>query len=343
MSKNQIWKFLKKLDQIENITEVMINSPDHIFIEQAGKIIYLDENLEIEHINIFIDEVAKLNNLNFNIDRPMLDGVLPDGSRINIIGFGLTEKFPAITIRKYLKKIISLEENGSMFNLSKRWIDFFKVTIKANFNIIVYGGTGAGKTTFLNLLLNEIDVTQRIVVIEDTRELSLKLPNVIYLKPSLVSKNPELSSPRNLVKNALRMRPDRIIIGEVRGGEAFDLLIAMNTGHSGSMSSIHANSNKEFVARFTNLVLMSNMGCNDSIVKAQLSSGVDLIVGLKKNKNGQNTIFDISEFTGVESDTISINQLAHEKEGILVSRKIASLKMDRLLAAGLPKDFFNNV
>lgn len=337
---NQVSVLLSKIDKMEGITEVMLNGPDNIFIEQQGRLIYLDESVTAKSYSDYIKLIAKYNNKEFSDDFPILDGSLPDGSRINIIGGELTDRHPVLTIRKYLESFDSLENSYGKFSLDKKWLNYLRAIVQSKLNLIIYGGTGAGKTTFLNLLLNEINPTERIVVIEDTRELICRNPNTVYLK-SLNDTNPSLfSGLRPLVKNSLRMRPDRIIVGEVRSAEAFDLIMALNTGHSGSMTSIHANSTKDVVHRLGNLILLNGIDFPGETVSRQISSAINIVIGLQKGINGQNFVKDISEFVGMESGTISINQIAKFNGERLIPEKSSSYFLKRLVEVGLAPNFF---
>ncbi|MDA8792323.1 ATPase, T2SS/T4P/T4SS family [Bacteriovoracaceae bacterium] len=342
LKNNQVSVLLSKIEKMDGITEVMLNGPKNIFIEQQGRIIYLDDAVSEKSYLEYIKLIAKYNKKDFSKSVPILDGSLPDGSRINIIGGELTDRYPVLTIRKYLESFDSLENSYEKFCLDKKWLNYFKSIIQSRLNLIIYGGTGAGKTTFLNLLLNEINPTERIVVIEDTRELVCRNPNVVYLK-SLTDTAPSFfSGLRPLVKNSLRMRPDRIIVGEVRSAEAFDLIMAMNTGHSGSMTSIHANTTKDVIHRLSNLILLNGIDFPGETVARQISSAINIVIGLQKGMNGRNHIRDISEFVGMESGNVSINQIAKFDGEKLVPGKSSSYYLKRLVEVGLAPNFFKS-
>lgn len=342
-SENLVWNMLNDLSNKRGITEIVINDPRTVFVEREGQFIQLNVNLPKKHINDFINEVAVYNRKECHKDTPILDGNLPDGSRINVITEPFAKHSPAITIRKYLKNIKTFKGAPGIFGLNNFWAQFFQAAVVAKMNIIVSGGTGVGKTTFLNLLLNELASQERVVTIEDTIELSFSIPNLVRLEAgsmSLASK--QIITIRDLVKNTLRMRPDRIIIGEVRGGEIFDLLQAMNTGHSGSMTSVHANSSAECLSRIETLYLMAGYEVPYHVIRRQVVSAVDFIVQLSRTKEGDRIVSHVSELTGIEADTIQLQTIASYDDGVLKPMGLAPTVMDKLHnEAGLPIDYFN--
>lgn len=339
---NSVWQLIKDLDQKKGITEIVINTPEKVFVERDGQFIQLNVQILKDDLLSFANEVAELNNREFNNKNPILDGKLPDGSRINIIAEPYGHASMAVTIRKYIKSIKSFEDNPSLFGLNIKWVEFFKAVVSSRQNVIVSGGTGVGKTTFINLLLNELSLADRVITIEDTLELTLDVPNVVRLE--VFSSTGELSglTARELVKNTLRMRPDRIIVGELRGGELFDLLQAMNTGHDGSMSSIHANSTGECISRMENLFLMAGFEVPFKVIRKQIAQGVDFIVQLGRNREGERVVNQIMEITGMEGANILTSQIAVREEESLVSTGISPKNMDSLnKMGGLPRDFFS--
>ncbi len=341
---NSVWQLITDLSNKKGITEIVINDPKRVFVERAGQFIQLNVNLSKADLYDFAKELAKFNKKKFDPSSPILDGNLPDGSRINIIAEPFAQGSPAITIRKYLRFIKSFDDNPDIFGLSTDWVEFLKASISARLNIIVSGGTGMGKTTFINLLLNELSPAERIVTIEDTIELNLKIPNVVRLEVGhRTSGNDSVGlSTRELVKNTLRMRPDRIIIGEIRGGELFDLLQAMNTGHDGSMSSIHANSPSECFSRMESLFLMAGYDVPYNVVRKQMSQGIDFIFQLGRNRDGQREVLSVVEVTGMEGSNILSQVIAEREEGVLMKTGIAPKNMEKLhRMGGLPMDFFS--
>jgi pilus assembly protein CpaF len=343
-STNTVWNLVNELSSKKGITEIVINGPKTVFVERGGQFIQLNVNLTKRDMYDFIDEIALYNKKTCDAKDPIFDGSMPDGSRINAIIEPFASGAPAISIRKYLKNIKNFDENPGIFGLSPQWIDFFKAMVSARMNIVVSGGTGVGKTTFLNLLLGELSPAERVISIEDTLELSLNVPNVVRLE---VREKSKVSDPnfgtRNLVKNTLRMRPDRIIIGEIRGGELFDLLQAMNTGHDGSMSSIHSNSPGECLSRMETLYLLAGFAMPFHVVRKQISTAVDFIVQVSRNREGVRVISHIQEITGMEGDAISSQTIAELKDDKLDFTGLTPKNMEKLHhMGGIPIDFFSN-
>ncbi|MBT3983258.1 MAG: CpaF family protein [Bacteriovoracaceae bacterium] len=342
---NGVCKLLAEMASKKGVTEIVINGPDKIFVERKGKLIFLKAKIDRREILEFIESVAEYNNQNLGSKYPILDGLLPDGNRINIIMPPYVRGFPAITIRKYELKGISFDQNPDLFSLSKDWISFLKACVKSRLNIIVSGGTAVGKTTFLNLLLGEVSQDERVICIEDTLELEIDKPNVVRLETSanyLASESAKISV-RDLVKNSLRMRPDRIIIGEVRGAEAFDFLMAMNTGHSGSMGSLHANSTGDCLQRIEVLYHLSGFDIPIKAIREQISNAVDIVIQLGRTPDGERVVEKISEVTGMEEERVLMQNIAHRQGGKLVSTGIASQNTARLVENGLRQSFFSDI
>jgi pilus assembly protein CpaF len=339
---NSVWTLLKELEGKKGITEVVINNPKHIFVERQGQFIQLNVAITKADMYAFARDVASFNRKAFDQEHPILDGNLPDGSRINIIAEPFSTGSPAISIRKYLRSIQSFDTSPDIFGLTPKWVEFLKAAVRSRMNLIVSGGTGVGKTTFLNLLLKEIGAHERVVTIEDTIELSIGLPNVVRLeaRTSSATGGPTLSI-RDLVRNTLRMRPDRIIVGEARGGELFDLLQAMNTGHDGSMSSVHANSPGECLSRMETLFQLAGFDIPYHVVRRMMSSAVDMIIQISRNREGERVVSAISELTGMEGSNILSHQIALIDNGVLRSSGITPKNMETLHTKGeLPMNFF---
>ncbi len=343
---NTVWKMVNDLSRKQGITEIVINSPNAVFVERGGQFIQLNVNLELADIEDFIKDAYKFNERNDYDRSPILDGKMPDGSRINIIRPPyVVGSSVAITIRKYLPHLTSFSNDPTIFGLTPKWIEFLKALIAAKINIIVSGGTGVGKTTFLNLLLHELTPTERVVTIEDTQELYLSIPNCVRLecKNFIGTASPQIHlQARDLLKNALRMRPDRIIIGEVRGGELFDLLQAMNTGHEGSMSSIHANSTSESLLRMETLYLLSGMEVSSLMIRKQIASAINIIIQLGRDKSGRRIVSEISELTGMNGNVLLLQHIASVEDGVLKETGLAPSIMDKIhTRSGLSMDFFS--
>ena len=342
---NKIWTLIQDLNSKQGITEIIINGPKSIFVEQKGSFVQLNYAVSKDHLYEFIDDVAGFNKKLCDEENPILDGNLPDGSRVNIIREPFSYGSPAITIRKYLKGLKSFDQQENIFGLSKEWIQFLRAIVKGKLTIMVSGGTGVGKTTFLNLLLNEMDVDERVVTIEDTLELNFDLPNCVRMESrKSLSANSAWIKTRDLVKNALRMRPDRIIIGETRGEELFDLLQAVNTGHEGSMSSVHANSARECLSRLETLFLMAGYDVPTRVVRRQIADGLDIIIQIGKDRKGRRVVKEITEVSEMEGETILTLSLAKWQEGRLTPTGLVTSHLGRLEeVAGLPKNFFNSL
>ncbi len=338
---NSVWKLINELAKKSGITEIIVNSSDNVFIEREGELILLNIKLVPEDIVIFCRDVAKYNKTVFNPNNPIIDGNLPDGSRINIISSLYTQSSPAITIRKYLKTIKEFDSSPGIFGLSPKWITFIKTLMEAKMNIIISGGTGNGKTTFLNLLLQEVSPAERVITIEDTRELSFNLPNSVRLVAN--KGNGKIETPlkiRDLLKNTLRMRPDRIIIGEVRGEEAFDLLQAMNTGHDGSMCTIHSNTPGECLSRIENLFLFAGYDVPLKAVRQQMSTAIDFIIQLDRDRSGRRIVSRVAEISNMEGETILLQDLGNMVDEEFVFNGLVPKRMPKLIEYGLNNNFF---
>lgn len=343
MGQNTVWNLINDLNKKSGITEIAINGPRHVFVEKGGHFIQINANIPKEDILQFVQEVADINRKKCDHNHPILDGNLPDGSRINIIMEPFVLGSPAISIRKYLKFITTFDSNPNIFGLDEKWLELIKAMIGSKSNIVVSGGTGVGKTTFLNLLISEIPKAERVVTIEDTLELTVNMPNVVRLESGAKANYSEANlSTRDLVKNTLRMRPDRIIIGETRGGELFDLLQAMNTGHEGSMTSVHSNSAGECLSRMETLFLLAGFEIPLIVVRKQMASAVDFIVQLGRDSDGNRVITEVAEICGMEGSTILTQQiLLRDDESHLKFTGFAPKSMEKLhKLGGLPLNFF---
>lgn len=281
----------------DRITEIMINNFDEVYIEEDDairktEIIFRDNN----HIRNLVDKILSPLGLRVDESSPMVDARLKNGSRINVVLNPITINDVVVTIRRFKKNIMDIESLKKEGTINKKVADFIKICVKSKLNIIVSGATSTGKTTFLNIISNFIQPDERIVTIEETLELNLNLPHVIKLEsrpPNLEGKG-EITI-RDLVRNSLRMRPDRIVVGEIRGAEAVDVLQAMNTGHSGSMTTVHSNSPKDLVTRLETMILMSGLNSNPSTARRMIASSIDMIIHLGKLKNGRRILLRVSE------------------------------------------------
>lgn len=303
----------------ETVTEIMVNTHNEIFIERNGKLIESGQSFSSDHAVMSVIERI-ISPLGRRIDEssPMVDARLKDGSRVNAIIPPLAIKGPCLTIRKFSKRRLHFEDIIQYGSVTEEMVQFLKICIEQRKNVIVSGGTGSGKTTLLNVLSNFIPDSERIITIEDAAELKLHQPNLVSLEarpPNLEGKG---SVPiRDLVKNSLRMRPDRIVVGECRGGEALDMLQAMNTGHDGSLTTAHANSPRDVLSRLEVMVLMSGINLPVTAIREQIASAVDIIVQQTRYACGTRKISKITEVTGIEGSTIQLQDIfVYQQTGV---------------------------
>ncbi len=293
------------------ITEIMVNAPDQVFIERAGKLELSDVTFpDNRAIMGLIESIILPLGRRVDAKSPTVDARLPDGSRVNAVIPPAAIDGPIITIRKFSKEKLKFEDLIRLGSLTADIAEFMTACVTARLNILVSGGTGSGKTTLLNILSGAIPEGERIVTIEDAAELDLHQIHRIRLetKPPDVDGSGEISI-RHLVKNSLRMRPDRIIVGEVRGGEALDMLQAMNTGHDGSLTTVHANTPRDAVSRLETLVLLSGFDLPLKVVRAQIASALDLIIQQARMSDGSRKITSVTEVVGIEGETIVLNEI----------------------------------
>lgn len=293
------------------ITEVMVNGPDEVYIEKHGKIYRTDARfLDDEHLLKIIDRIVSQVGRRIDEASPMVDARLPDGSRVNAAIHPVAVNGPFLTIRKFLREIFTPDDLIRLGSVTQPVIDFLRSCVEGRLNIVVSGGTGTGKTTLLNILSNFIPNDERIVTIEDSVELQLQQEHVLRMeaRPPNIEGKGEITI-RDLVRNALRMRPDRIIVGEVRGAEAIDMLQAMNTGHDGSLTTLHANSPRDALARIETMVMMAGMELTLKAIRGQMASAIDLIIHLARLKDGSRKIVSIVEVQGMEGDVITLSEL----------------------------------
>lgn len=296
----------------DSITEVMINGPDHIFIEQNGKLFRLNKKFESQRrLEDVIQRIVGLAGREVNQANPICDTRLPDGSRVNVVLPPIALCGPTLTIRKFSKTPMTMERLIEYGSLPQEIANKLEVLVKAKYNIFISGGTGSGKTTFLNALSNYIPKDERVITIEDSAELQIVgIDNLV----SLETRNANTSGAgqitiRDLIKSSLRMRPERIIVGEVRGGEALDMLQAMNTGHDGSLSTGHANSTQDMLSRLETMVLQGAMGLPLPAIRQQIASAVDVIIHLARLRDKSRRTVEITEVLGYEDGQIKLNPL----------------------------------
>ncbi len=315
--KRELFDSLRRLDILQifvedsSVTEIMINGIDHIFIEREGKLHKLDVTFDsIERLQDVIQQIVAGCNRVVNEASPIVDARLSNGSRVNIVMNPIALNGPIVTIRRFPDHPITMERLIEGNSISAEAAQFLQKLVRAKYNIFISGGTGSGKTTFLNILSEAIPTEERVITIEDSAELQLKgLPNLVRLETrnSNVEGCNEITI-RDLIRTSLRMRPDRIIVGEVRGAEAIDMLQCMNTGHDGSMSTGHANSAGDMLSRLENMVLMG-MEIPLPAIRQQISSGVDIIVHLGRLRDKSRRVLEVTEILGLEGGEIKLNPL----------------------------------
>ncbi len=294
-----------------DVSEVMVNGPKKIYIEKQGQLVRTPLTFDDDaHVMRIIDRIILPLGRHADADSPTVDARLPDGSRVNAVVRPVALDGPSITIRKFRKEKLTTEQLVEYGTLTQNMAEFLRACVLARLNIVISGGTGAGKTTLLNVLSGFIPENERIITIEDAAELQLQQDHTLRLetRPRNVDGSGE-TTVRDLVRNSLRMRPDRIVVGECRGGEALDMLQAMNTGHDGSLTTLHANTPRDALSRLETMVLMAGVELPLKVVRQQISSAVDLIVQQTRLKDGARRITAITEVAGMEGDTIVLTDI----------------------------------
>ena len=313
----------------ETITEIMVNGSQSIYIERKGVIEEVNTAFESdEHLMRIIDRIVAPLGRRIDESSPYVDARLPDGSRVNAIIPPLSLIGPVLTIRKFAKTPLTVENMIDFGTITPEAIEFLKACVIARLNIVVSGGTGSGKTTFLNILSGFIPNRERIITIENAAELQLRQEHVVTLesRPPNIEGKGEVSI-RDLVINSLRMRPDRIIVGECRGGEALDMLQAMNTGHDGSLTTIHSNSPRDTLARLETMTLMAGMDLPLKAIREQVASAINLIIHQERMKDGSRKIVNIAEVQGMEGDVIVMSDIfVFEQTGVEAGKVIGRLR-----------------
>ena len=342
---------LGPLDQLmrdSSITEVMVNGHTRIFVETKGTIksTPLSFNSEADLLKLF-QAIAQSLGKTLDEKNPTLDGRLPDGSRVNIVIPPVAVDGPSITIRKFSPFVLSLDQLMGSGMFDERMAYFLNCCVSARINMVVSGGTGSGKTTLLNFLSSFIDPQERVVTIEDTAELKIKIPNLVRLesRPGNLRDVAPITI-RQLVINALRMRPDRIVVGECRGSEALDMLFAMNTGHEGSMTTIHSNSARDALRRIEAMVMLAGSDLPIRTIREYVSSAVQLVVNVQRGQDGKRRIVEMIEVSGMEGDVITTQEIFrfNHKEGRFttpgfVPRFISKFQLRNI---SFPPDFFSD-
>ncbi len=309
-----------------NVDEILVNGPYKVYIEQFGKLILTNVTFKDDsHLRNVINRIVTAVGRRVDEASPMVDARLPDGSRVNAIIPPLALDGPSLCIRRFKKIPLTLEELLKMGCLNTRMYEYLKASVEGKLNIVVSGGTGSGKTTLLNCLSRFISNSERVVTIEDAAELQLQQSHVVRLEtrpPNIEGKGRVIQ--RDLVRNALRMRPDRILVGEVRGEEALDMLQAMNTGHEGSLTTVHANTPRDAISRIETMVLMGNSNLTHLSIMRQIASAIHLIVQVKRYQDGSRRVSSISEVVGMEGDVVVMQEICQfEETGLNDKSKVA--------------------
>jgi len=337
----------------ESITEIMVNGPKKLFVERNGRVQRVNVTFESdEHLMRIIERIVAPLGRRIDESSPTVDARLKDGSRVNAVIPPISLYGPILTIRKFFKKPLTVEDLIRFGTITEESIEFLRASVIAAVNAVVSGGTGTGKTTFLNIMSSYIPAEERIITIENAAELRLRQEHVVTLesRPPNVEGKGEISI-RDLVINSLRMRPDRIVVGECRGGEALDMLQAMNTGHEGSMTTLHANNTRDALSRLETMVLMSGMELPHRAIREQVAAAIDMIVQLERMRDGSRRVVSITEVQGMEGDVITTADIfKFEQTGYENNRVIGRLRptgirpkfMDRIEQAGihLPPSIF---
>jgi len=293
------------------VTEIMVNNPQTIYVERAGRIYPTDRTfIDEAHLRRIIDKIVSQVGRRIDESVPMVDARLPDGSRVNAVVHPLAINGPMLTIRKFSKDPYTVKDLIAFGTLDERVATFLEAAVRGRMNILISGGTGSGKTTLLNVVSSFIPHDERIITVEDSAELRLNQEHVLRLesRPANIEGKGEVTI-RDLVRNSLRMRPDRIVVGEVRGAEALDMLQAMNTGHDGSLSTIHSNSPRDALARLETMVLMSGFELPVRAIREQSSAALNLMVHLARLRDGTRRVTKVSEVQGMEGDTIVLEDI----------------------------------
>ena len=317
---NEILGFGPLQDLLDDptISEIMVNGFDDVWVERGGMIERSPRSFESEdQLLVVIDRMVRSSGRRVDQSSPMVDARLPDGSRLNAILPPLAVDGPAVTVRKFTSSGLSIDDLVASATLSRDAADFLVGAVEARMNILVSGGTGTGKTTVLNVLSTHIGRDERVVTIEDAVELALRLPNLVRLeaRPGNSEGAGEVNV-RDLVRNSLRMRPNRIIVGEVRAGETIDMLQAMNTGHEGSLSTVHANSPRDALRRIETMILLAGLDLPLRAVREQIASAIDLVVHLARDQRGRRFVTTITEVSGMEGEVVSTADLFRRDDAV---------------------------
>jgi pilus assembly protein CpaF len=326
----------------KSISDILVNGAKSVYIERRGKLVKTDVTFHDDaHLLNTIDRIVSAVGRRIDESSPMVDARLKDGSRVNAIIPPLAIDGPAMSIRRFAVELLSMSDLIDLGTVTPEVGKVLEVIVKARMNVLISGGTGAGKTTMLNIMSGFIPHDERIVTIEDSAELQLQQPHVVRLetRPPNIEGKGEVSS-RDLVRNSLRMRPERIIVGEVRGGEALDMLQAMNTGHDGSLTTVHANTPRDALSRVENMVSMTGISCPIKALRAQIASAIDIVIQVSRLEDGTRRLTSLQEVNGMEGEIITMSDLFNfERQGMSEDGKVKG----RLKATGVVPAFYKSL
>jgi pilus assembly protein CpaF len=329
---------LEPLIQDPEVSDILVNTYKQVFVERRGKLERTDVRFQDDrHLLQVIDRIVSAVGRRIDDSSPMVDARLPDGSRVNAIIKPLALDGPHLSIRKFKRDALTSDDLLRYESASEPMLELLKGVVRARLNVLISGGTGAGKTTLLNVMSSFIPATERIVTIEDSAELQLRQPHVVRLetRPANIEGQGEVSQ-RLLLINALRMRPDRIVMGECRGGEAVDMLQAMNTGHDGSITTLHANSPRDALSRLETMIAMASLDLPDKAMRQQIASAIQVVIQLSRQSDGTRKVMQISEIVGMEGDVITMQDIfLYERQGIGEGEKV----LGRFKATGIRPRF----
>lgn len=324
------------------ISDILVNGPNQVYVERRGRLELTDVRFNNDaHLLNIIDRIVSAVGRRIDESSPMVDARLKDGSRVNAIIPPLALDGPSVSIRRFAVELLSIDDLIRLGSLTQQIAEVMAAVVKARLNVLVSGGTGAGKTTLLNLLSGFIPPTERIVTIEDSAELQLQQPHVVRLetRPPNIEGRGSVTQ-RDLVRNSLRMRPDRIVIGEVRGPEALDMLQAMNTGHDGSLTTVHANTPRDALGRVENMVSMTGISFPAQALRAQIASAIDIIIQVERHEDGRRRIVSLQETNGMEGDIITTSEIfKFERQGLDASGNV----LGELVPTGIVPSFLRRL
>ena len=341
--RQELYYSVRKLDVLQDliddnsVTEIMVNGPDTIFVERAGRLMRWNKSFSsAEKLNDVIAQIVGRCNRVVNESSPIVDARLEGGARVNVVVPPVALNGPILTIRRFPDKPVTMEKLIALGSITQECADFLKMLVRARYTMVIGGGTGSGKTTFLGALADYIPSDERIITIEDNAELKLQgIENLVRLEAKQSNNNGSVQiTIRDLIRSALRMRPDRIIVGECRGGEAVDMLQCMNTGHDGSMSTAHANSSADMLSRLETMVLMG-VELPLEAIRRQIASGVDILIHLGRMRDKTRKLLEISEVLRYEDGEVRIHCLYRWEEGRGLVKKEALAHQEKLIRAGL--------